>query len=165
MTLPFQIQKQLLQNWCWAAVSSSISFYYDNGSNWYQAQLAANLLDNSCGTINDQNAGQASTVCNKEFDVSKALQLTNNYAGEFDRALTMQELVSQINSNYLICCQMVWPSQASHFVVLFGYNTNNVIVGDPDADAGGVFQLDYNDFMYGYRGGGKWQRTIGSQSA
>jgi Papain-like cysteine protease AvrRpt2 len=166
MQLSFKIQIQLLPNWCWAAASSSISFFYDSGSNWYQPQLASKLLDLSCGNITVQNADQAPAVCNMEMDIAKAMSVTENYAGEFNRALTIEEIVSQINGGFPVCCQMVWPgSSYSHFVVLFGYSANDVIVGDPDATSGGVFQLDYNAFCSNYRNGGQWQRTIGSQAA
>jgi hypothetical protein len=160
MTLNFQVQKQILPNWCWAAVSSSVSFFFNqNQKGYYQAQLAAQIIDPSCSVVNNQNAGAAPPICNTPKDIATALQFTRNYAGEMARALSLNEIVAQINGGFPICCQILWANlQQSHFVTIYGYQGTQLQIGDPEA---GLFYVDYNSFLY-YRGG-VWRRTIGTQ--
>ncbi len=164
MILPVQSQKQILTFWCWAAVTSSVSYYYNNNeSGFQQAELAGNLLQDVCSTINQQNADSAPDDCNKPIDIVRSLSFSGNFGGQISRALTMDEIISQINAGYPICCQMLWDGfDNSHFVLLFGYEGNSLVIGDPDDDK--IVHLPYTEFAFDYRSGGKWKRTIGTQS-
>jgi len=162
MILNLQNQSQLLDDWCWAAVTSSISFNYDAASQWTQGELAGSLLDSSCSNINKSNAGSAPTVCNQQYDLQKALTCSNNYAWVVEGNLTFNQISNQINSGWPICCQIYWDVyDQSHFIIIFGYNGSTIVIGDPDA---GVCSIDYNDLINGYRAG-KWIRTFGTQPA
>jgi hypothetical protein len=165
MMLPLRIQKQLLENWCWAAVTSSISFYYNkNMRGWQQSQLAGRLLDGICANINRNNADSAPGLCDRQLDIARPLSATGHFAGQQNRPLTPEEIVSQINSGFPVCCQVLWTGlTASHFVVLYGYEGNRLIIGDPDPDDGGAFFVDYHTFLNNYRNGGQWVRTIATQ--
>ena len=165
MILPLRLQKQLLHNWCWAAVTSSISFYYNkNTRGWRQEQLAGRLLDNSCAAINPQNADTAPDVCNMQLDLANALSLSGNFGGEVPRPLAPDGIRAHVNGGHPLCCQFIWPGlDDSHFVILYGYESDQVIVGDPDPLQGGAFRIDYNSFLSNYRGGGQWVRTIGTR--
>ena len=57
--LSFQMQAQQQTNWCWAAVSTSVSHYYDASSTWTQCEVANGELSRT-----DCCAGGASTSCN-----------------------------------------------------------------------------------------------------
>jgi hypothetical protein len=75
--------------------------------------------------------------------------------------LSFGEVVDQINNRFPICCQIVFPGfDTSHFVVLYGYQSGDVVIGDSQA---GIFSIPYNDFLTNYRGG-IWKRTIGTKS-
>jgi hypothetical protein len=160
MILNYQSQQQILANWCWAAVSSSVSFFYNlNMQGSYQSDIAAGLLGTICGGINTSNAGAAPPQCNTAVDISSALQLTGNYAGEMQSALAFNDIVQQINNGFPLCCQISWNNSGqAHFVGIYGYETNNLIIADPEA---GIFSVPYSDFL-NYRGG-TWVRTIGTQ--
>jgi hypothetical protein len=160
MILNFRTQKQILDNWCWAAVTSGVSFFFNPGSRWIQSALAARLINSSCVGIDTINAGIASETCNVILDVARSLQLTGNFAGSLMRPLSFAEVVKQINDGFPICCQIVFPGfDTSHFVVLYGYQAADVVVGDSQA---GIFSLPYNTFLINYRGGA-WRRTIGTK--
>lgn len=162
MILNFRTQKQLLDNWCWAAVASSISFYYHPGSRWRQSTLAGTMIDSQCSTINQENATVAPSHCDRMLDLANVLQATGNFAGEIARPLQFNEIITQINHGWPVCCQLLWPGFiASHFVTIYGYTGNNIIIGDPQA---GVFTIDYQEFATNYRNGGRWQRSYGTQS-
>jgi len=160
MILNFKTQKQLLDNWCWSAMASSVSFYYNAKSPWMQNMLAARLVNITCIGINAANASTASAVCDVQMDVAKALALTGNLAGDIIRPLSFNEVVQQINAGFPICCQILFPgASGSHFVALYGYQSTNVIIGDPQA---GIFSINYTQFVSGYRGG-NWKRSIGTK--
>lgn len=169
MILGVKLQKQILQNWCWAAVTSTVSFYYnDNEQGWKQPALAARLLKSSCGSITGVNAGEAPDVCNQQVDIVSALSLSGNLAGQLGRPLTMDEIISQINRSFPVCCQIRWPGfDGSHFVLLYGYNDSDtrLVIGDPDPERGGVFLVSYGELARDYREGGEWVRTIGTHAA
>lgn len=161
MILNFRTQKQILDNWCWAAVTSGISFYFNSNSQWIQSALAAKLISSSCAGIDTTNAPSAPDTCNSTLDVARSLQVTGNFAGHLMRPLSFGEVVDQINNRFPICCQIVFPGfDTSHFVVLYGYQSGDVVIGDSQA---GIFSIPYNDFLTNYRGG-IWKRTIGTKS-
>jgi hypothetical protein len=165
MTLPYLLQKQLLPNWCWSAVASSISFYYNRNQFGYrQGDIAGMLLGNSCN-IGAQNSGSASTFCDQPADIALALFKTGNYAGNLNLPLSYPQVVAQINGHFPVCCEIQWPSAAgNHFVAIVGYSGNDLIIGDPDPDATSLFSISYNDFLNDYRGGGRWLRSIATHA-
>jgi Papain-like cysteine protease AvrRpt2 len=160
MILNFRTQKQILDNWCWAAVTSSIAFYFNGNSRWLQSTLAARLINNVCASVNANNAQTAPPVCDVQMDIGRALTLTGNLAGDILRPLSFNEVVQQINAGFPLCCQIVFPGvQTSHFVILYGYQSTDVVIGDPQA---GIFSLNYQSFLTSYRNG-NWRRTIGTK--
>ncbi|HEX8456083.1 MAG TPA: hypothetical protein VF656_02080 [Pyrinomonadaceae bacterium] len=44
ITLPFVMQTQKREEWCWAAVSVSVAKFYNSQSPWRQCQLVNNQL-------------------------------------------------------------------------------------------------------------------------
>ena len=163
MILNFQIQKQLLNEWCWAAVASSISFKYDPNSIWQQSKLAAEILSSVCINVDPSSAGNAPQVCHQEYKLSVVMQnYTKNSAWMVERVLTLDEIRYQINSGWPICCQIYWQSIGNaHYIVIYGYEGNTIIIGDPEA---GVCSADYDDLVSGYRGG-QWNISYGTQSS
>jgi hypothetical protein len=162
MILGFITQKQILDNWCWAAVASSISFYYNSDSQWLQSTIAANLIDSSCALIDTNNATAAPTICDVSMDLATVLNATQNlYGTPLERQLSFNEIVDQINANAPVCCQIVWQAiSAAHYLTIYGYDGADIIIGDPEA---GIFSINYNDFCSGYRGG-SWSRSFGTQT-
>jgi Papain-like cysteine protease AvrRpt2 len=160
MILPFTTQKQILGNWCWAAVASSISFYFDPDSIWYQSALAAKLIGAGCSVISSDNSGPAE--CNVVQDIADALNLTVNiYGNPIKGQLSYNDLVAQINYNAPVCCQIVWIGiDAAHYVTIYGYDGPNITIGDPEA---GLCSIAFNDFCNGYRGG-VWSMSFCTQS-
>ena len=162
MILNFRTQKQILDNWCWAAVTSGVSFYFNPNSQWIQSALAARLISSSCAGIDTTNADAASDTCNSTLDIARSLQLTGNFAGSLLRPLSFNEVVQQINNGFPICCQIVFSGfDISHFVVIYGYQSAEVVIGDSQA---GIFSIPYNTFLTSYRGG-TWRRTIGTRKS
>lgn len=162
MILDFQTQQQILPEWCWAAVASSISFKYDPQSNWQQNTLAGKLLNNVCTAVSPVNANSAPNICHQGFSLITALQsCTQNYAWDVQRYLTIDEIRYQINNGWPVCCQIYWESyQKAHYIVIYGYDGNSIAIGDPEA---GVCSADYDDLIQSYRSG-QWIHSYGTQS-
>jgi hypothetical protein len=162
MILNYQNQVQLLDDWCWAAVTSSVAFNYNPSAKWTQAALAADLLDNSCSIVNQNNAGTAPQICHQQYDIQAALSHINNYAWMVERYLTFDEINYQINNGWPVCCQIFWPAyNQSHYIAIYGYDGDTIIIGDPEA---GVCSLDYNSLTGSYRAG-QWIKSFGTQPA
>jgi hypothetical protein len=162
MILNYLTQKQALDYWCWAAVASSVSFFYNqNQQGLSQGQIAGSLIGPVCSNISTVNNTVVDTSCNAPRDIANALQITRNLAWDVSRALTFNEIVAQINAAFPICCQIYWPiNNQSHFVSIYGYQNNNLLIGDPES---GLCTIDFSDFI-SYRQG-QWIRTIGTQQA
>ena len=160
MILNYQTQIQILDEWCWAAVTSSVSFNYDTNSAWLQSRIVGKLIDSSCENITTVNAAGAPLVCHTVFSLADALQLTNNFAWMVERHLTLNEIRYQINNGWPVCCQIHWAGiDQAHFITIYGYEGNTIIIGDPQA---GVCSQDYNALINDYRSG-NWIRSYGTQ--
>lgn len=160
MILHYQTQKQILDEWCWAAVASSVSFYYNSNSIWFQSRLAGDLLDSSCNIITIDNADNAPISCQRVFSLQEALVHTNNFAWPIDRYLSLDEIRYQINNGWPIGCQISWEDNQNHFIVIYGYEGNSIVIGDPQA---GNCSVDYTSLRQNYRSG-KWIRSYGTQA-
>jgi hypothetical protein len=162
MILNYLTQKQALDEWCWAAVASSISFFYNRNSKGYpQADIAARLIGSQCSGITTANRGTADPSCNVTGDVAKALGITGNLAWDIPRHLDLNEITDQINQGFPFCCQIDWNlTGKSHFVCVYGYEHTRLVVGDSESR---VCTVDYQQFL-NYRQGA-WRRTIGTRQA
>jgi Papain-like cysteine protease AvrRpt2 len=160
MILNYQTQEQLLDDWCWAAVASSISIFYSPSSQWTQSALGGALLNPVCSRITSDNASTAQAVCRQTLDLSNVLSSINNLAWVVNQPLSLEQIQGQISSGWPICCEMTWPSGQSHVITLYGFSDSLIIIGDPE---GGVFSADYEDLVSDYRSGGQWIRSVGTK--
>lgn len=161
MILNYLTQKQALDNWCWCAVASSVSFFFNKNQNGFQqGDIAGKLINSICSNISTTNNNAPDPSCNVAGDLKDSLNFTGNFAWDLERALSFNELLDQINGFFPVCCEINWPvTGLSHFVSIYGYQNNNIIVGDPDF---GISTVDYNSFL-NYRQG-QWIRSIGTQN-
>jgi hypothetical protein len=163
MILNLSMQKQLMDEWCWAAVASAVSFFYNNNaSGLYQSDIAGQIINPVCSNVNGSNGGDF-PQCNHPQDLGTVLQQTQNYAGEMQRALTMTELAGQLNQGYPVCCQINWSGvDVAHYIVVYGLDGNNILVGDPAANN---YWADYNYLTNNFgNSNGQWQRSIATQA-
>jgi len=162
MILNVLMQSQLMDEWCWAAVGSTISFYYNsNNSGLYQADIAGQIINPVCANVDSGNAGDYSQ-CDLPQDLRTVLQQTKNYAWEIPRAFTMAEITGQLNGGYPICCQINWPGVAvAHYIIVYGLDGSSLLIGDPAANN---YWAEYNFLTTNFgNSGGQWGRTIATQ--
>lgn len=71
--LNFTMSEQQQTNWCWSAVATSTSLYYNPSSTWTQSSLVnAELSQTNCCQSGDSSA------CNQPWSLNSALKRTGN---------------------------------------------------------------------------------------
>ena len=154
----FDMQHQQQDEWCWAAVATSVSLFYDPASGWTQCEVAKKVLkrDTCC------DDGE---TCNEPTQLDWALKATGNLRGKIiDGTTTYARLNDEIGNRRPLGCRIRWPDQAGHFVVVRGYSDNQaggqtehwLKVEDP---WDGPTDITYDKFLTKYRDTGTWTHS------
>lgn len=156
--LNFTIQKQLMSNWCWAAVTESINNFY-KGTPISQASIVAKVIDKPICAL-----GKPIPLCNEMADLSYALNSVGHLKTNLNNALSPIDTANCIANGNPLGCQLYLPSLGGgHVVVIYGTYQNNhgtmmLCVADPKDSAQLV--MPYKLFLNNYRGiGGQWVRS------
>lgn len=163
--LNFQIQKQLMSNWCWAAVTASINQFYLPASVLSQGDIVSTELDlPSCKRT------PPLPYCNKQFDLSVALDHLKLLDQTIDNVIYPDKILEEIISQRPVPCQVNFEDIGGHVVVIYGYrlndarDTRNPYLSVADPQYGDSRFIAYNDLINNYRGG-IWVRTYLTQPA
>lgn len=160
--LAFQMQRQLQSQWCWAAVSSSISSFYGgpngpSGVPWKQCEVANNA--HALATCCDDGS---TDECNRDGMLDQGLVVVSHLAGPATGAPENFAYVQQeIDNGHPIGVRITWNQGDAHAVVISGYDTQNgtqlVDVEDPYYDSS---TYEIGAFTTGYLSGkGQWNNT------
>lgn len=125
--LTFRVEKQLKDNWCWAAVSSSIANFYDGDSGWTQCRIANAHLGKTvcCGSA------AISAECDEPSRLHEALGVIGIFV-RMDRSppegsgpgLPFTAIQQEINANRIIATRVGWHgSGGGHFQAIAGWRT------------------------------------------
>jgi peptidoglycan hydrolase-like protein with peptidoglycan-binding domain len=151
--LNFTMQAQQQSNWCWAAVSSSVSCFYDPSSSWTQCKVANAQLSRTdcCG------AG-ASGPCN----VYGYLDLGLTEVGHFDHfqvgTTAFAVLQNEIIGSRPFGIRVAWSGGGAHFIAAIGAEEGDlVLVGDPGS--GTISLVDFTTLQTDYNGSGTWTHS------
>jgi Papain-like cysteine protease AvrRpt2 len=152
--LVFQMQSQQETNWCWAAVSTSVSRYYDSASTWTQCSVANGELGRTdcCGS----GAGGA---CNVYGFLNTSLQRVGHLDHWDGNVASFQTVDDEIDAGRPIGIRVAWSGGGAHFLAVIGYledTQNYVAVDDPIY---GKSDLTYNALTTSYQGSGTWTHT------
>ncbi len=160
--LTFTMQSQQQDNWCWAAITSSICAFYPppNGTRpKEQCEIATTFLGVPC-CLNPLPAPSADWPGNKTFSLEVPLNQFGHLAKpKIPGFLEFPSIVQEIDGQRPVCCHIDWGGESDgHFVVIVGYDSANqeVFVRDPSRSP-----------VHGnlpYKGsatfpGGKWNET------
>ena len=154
-TLVFDMQHQLQDNWCWAAVSTSISIYFDENSGWTQCKMVNQALEETTCC----NANSASTdTCNRQWYLHKALEKTGNLSQLERGAQTFEKIANEIREGRPLGCLIKWDDGegGGHFVIISGVDEEEQTLDILDPWNGPTDDLPYNVFAKKYRGDGLW---------
>jgi papain like cysteine protease AvrRpt2 len=115
--LPFTMETQKREEWCWAAVSVSVARFYEQGSLWRQCSLVNEELGggNCC-----QNPIPAE--CNQPWYLERGLERVLHLADHVQTPLSFDSVADEIDAERPVGCWIRWPDGTGHFVVLNGYS-------------------------------------------
>ena len=146
----FEMQHQQETSWCWSAVTTSTSIYYNQNSSWTQCKLVNDAfgLTTCC-----QDGG--SSQCNRPWYLGNALSITGNFDHMVSSPQTLDVVQAQANEARPLGVGIGWRHGGGHAVALVGVG-NNSMVAVEDPWYGPSF-ISYNTFKNNYQGSGKWE--------
>jgi hypothetical protein len=160
-SLGFTMQHQLQTNWCWSAVSTSVSRFYNPASPWTQCSLAnTELGETACC------ADGSTDACNRDWYLDRALSRVGNLQSWSGAAAPLSEIEHEVNAGRPLGVRIGWEGGGGHFVVLAGYD-------DPGTGPGflrvedpwyGQSRMAYSAFRNTYQGTGSWTHTYHTRS-
>jgi len=156
--LPFVMQMQRQTYWCWAAVATSVSLFYDSASNWTQCLVANGEL----GRTDCCQSGGANPRCNDTGIYVSSLQLVGHFDHEVNSPVTFAEIQGEVDASRPLCAGIVWSGGMGHFVAIVGYFVPGewIEVKDPD---GTITRMPYATFQTSYQGSGTWTDSYFTQ--
>jgi hypothetical protein len=161
MGIDVQMQQQTY--WCWAALGTSITLFFDAKSPLTQCALAGSFLKQAPGfCCSDTNA--AGPQCNLYSDLSKVLTSTDTLADFEEGTLPLQSIRAQINNAVPIAARIGWDGGGGHFVMVTGIGPDDprgdnftlVEIEDPSQSYYGSHFVPFATLVKGYRGLGTW---------
>ena len=157
--LAFNMQMQTESNWCWAAVSTSVSHFYWWLSTWTQCRVAnAELGHNDCCN------NPVPSACNVPWYLDRALTRTNNFVSMTGQA-SFQQVKNEINAGRPVGARIGWNGGGGHFMMIYGYSRIlSMEYFDIDDPIFGKSHLAVSDFASNYRGSGTWTHTYFTKS-
>lgn len=158
-TLLYWQETQEQDQWCWAAVTVSVSKFYDPASSWTQCSLVNAELNRDDCCWDGGSSG-----CNRPWTLEAPLSETNNLNWTDGSAAVFPDIAAEINNRRLLGCRIGWASGGGHFVVIHGFsdgpNGSWVSVADPFY---GSSTYAYDVFCTNYRSNGEWTHSYFTQ--
>jgi len=150
--LAFTMQPQQQSNWCWAALTSSVSHFYNAASSWTQCGLAnAELGQTTCC------AAGGTAACNRPWYVKRALTRTGNLRDDQGSTTTFQALAGEVLDGRPVGVCVAWSGGGGHALAVVGCGVGDIIiVADPIF---GTSVLSLSTFQSNYQGSGTWDET------
>ena len=136
-----KLQKQLQDEWCWSAVTTSLDRFLDGASSLTQCKTVSNELHHlCCGEL----AGEQLKRCNQTNTLHEPLDHLGWLAQPPIREpLRLQAVRREIDAGRPVCCYIRWRNSLNgHFVAITGYesDSHDVFVDDP------LFPPDWRDY-------------------
>lgn len=154
VVLNFNMEAQTQSNWCWAATSKSVSFFYASLLNpWSQCKIASSELGQTCCT------SPVPGPCNVPWYLDRALTRTYNFVS-FQGPMTWDAVKAQIDEGLIVCARVGWFGGGGHFMAIYGvskiFNTRYFHIDDPIY---GKTILTVDQFSNNYQSAGSWTHS------
>jgi hypothetical protein len=152
-SLAFSMQPQQQTQWCWSAVATSTSHFYNGASTWTQCTLANQQLGQTTCCVSGNSA-----ACNKPWTLDTALGATGNLDGWQGGSVSQAVLEGDLVKTCPVGIRIAWSGGGAHFIIVDGATTSNstVHVEDPIY---GTSDIAYNTMATKYQGTGSWTHT------
>jgi Papain-like cysteine protease AvrRpt2 len=160
-SLGFAMQHQLQTSWCWSAVSTSVSHFYNPASAWTQCSLAnAELGQTTCC------ADGSTAACSRDWYLDRALSRVGNLQSWASGAVALSDVEHEVNAGRPLGVRIGWDGGGGHFVVLAGYDDPGTGPGFVSVDDPwyGPSRMSYSAFRNTYQGTGAWTHTYYTRS-
>jgi len=153
--LQFQMQPQQQSNWCWAAVATSVSHYYDAASSWNQCDVANGQLSRTdcCGP-------GAAGPCNVYGYLDDALTRIGHFDHSTGSVTHFPSVRGEIDGSRPLCLRVAWSGGGAHFLSIIGYlgdATGYLALDDPIY---GKSDISYDTLKASYQGSGSWTHSF-----
>ncbi len=154
------MQPQQQTQWCWSAVATSVSLFYDSASGWTQCALVdAELGQTSCCV----NGG--TPTCNQPWFLDLALTRTGNLDPPVGGVATFAVTANEIDAGQPVGVRIGWSGGGGHFVVIAGYTELSLsrwlAMRDPWF---GNSSVGWSGLQTSYQGTGSWTHTNNTQA-
>ena len=156
----FEMETQLHDNWCWAAVSVSVAKFLNAASPWSQCSIATDQLGQDCCE------GFTKEDCDKVWYLDSPLQAIGAYQDQKSGETPFDQTAEFIDDGLPVCCYILWDGgPAGHFIAIGGWTNSAsgaqyVDVYDP---LYGSKQIVYDDLVQNYKGQGVWSHSFYTQ--
>ncbi len=165
------VDPQQQTQWCWAAVSNSVSHFYDPGSAWTQCAVANAEMGQS-GCCSDGT----SAACNQPWYLDLALTRVGCLQSVSAGTLPVATVLSLLNADTPPCARQGWAGGGGHFVaIVCGFRYQSGLMSGTTSTALTAYRLqisdpwygdsivDYSTFVSGYQGTGTWTHSYLTQ--
>lgn len=161
-TLRIKAQPQEQDEWCWAAVSSTVSRFFDPASSWTQCNVVSAELANPSCCQNGATAG-----CNVQWYLDHALTRTGNLRGMLNGSLPSSTVAGEIQAGFPLCIRVQWSTGGGHFLLISGAlqgsdGQDYVVLSDPIYGESSYAISDLTSGNYTHDGG-TWTHTYRTQ--
>jgi hypothetical protein len=151
--MPFEIETQKQDQWCWAAVSVSIEKYFEGENALSQCEMAHRVLGPNCCA--------APVPCNTAARLQIALGEIHKLRQTLTRTLSFEETKEEIGKGFPVGVRIGWFGGGGHFVVICGYRDPAGAELLSIADPWFVDSIqDFHVFSSNYLGLGQWTDTF-----
>jgi hypothetical protein len=158
-------QRQLFDNWCWAAIASVLGRYYGTSAA-SQSEIASHLLRLDCAGIDGNIDGddELRVRADAEMRLDAALALVGCYSHWSAGKPLFDRVRFEINLGRPFAARIEWQSGGAHYVLVRGYRDEGkrIIVADP---LHGEAEYPLFDFPSRYQLGGAWTETFWTNPA
>lgn len=162
--LPVDIPIQQQTNWCWVAVGSGITSFYDQTA-YSQCSVVTEVFSaiNPPFNVNccDPAVDASQLPCNGESGADQALDHPRHHFVSDTGQLDWASLVAQIDQGRPVAAEIAWQGGGAHFVAITGYSESadsppqySVYVQDPGSGSGSYYSL--GQFAKAYDSSGTW---------
>ena len=151
--LAFTMQPQTQSNWCWAAVSTSISHYFNGSSTWTQCGIANQQLGQTTCCVTPGSA-----ACNQPGYLDRALSTMNILDAWQNGSVPVRTLDGDVVRSLPVGVRIAWSGGGAHFIAVTGAVTSSGLVHVQDPIYG-TSDITYNTMSTVYQGTGSWTHT------
>ncbi len=156
--MSFYTEMQFQSDWCWAAVSRNVSFFFDSGSPWSQCKIVNKCFAATLGKTDCCRDG-LSILCDRPGSLSQALTTVNNFASFNSGSPMLDDIRAQISLGKPVGIMINWSGGGAHFIAVTGVGPDQPAAADQTMVAvedslNGPSYITYATLIGSYRGAG-----------